>query len=117
MRWTPQTPPPVLLTESYARLVEAAERADVRLLFVIFPPHFFGDVESYGAESHHGLPSLIDYRDPKRFPQFYDPRGFYNYGHYSLPAANLVTRRLAADFAVWDRETEGGSSSSGTVDR
>ncbi|MFT7543112.1 MAG: hypothetical protein ACI9K5_004095 [Gammaproteobacteria bacterium] len=117
MRWTPQVPPPALLLESYARLVEIAERANVRLLFVIFPPHFYGDVESFSAESPHGLPALLDYRNPTRFPEFFDPRGFYNYGHYSLPAADLVTRRLAADFAAWDRATKIGNGSSDGADR
>ena len=101
MRWTPDVPPPPLLARSFERLASKAEAAGVQVVFVVFPPHFRGDVESYGADHPQGLPVLFDYRSPTRYPEFYDPAVFHNFGHYSAAGARAVTRRLAADYAAW----------------
>lgn len=99
--------PNAILSASLAEMTEEVVAAGVVPIFVLMPPHWFDDLLAYDGEHTHGLPALLGYRDPERYPEFYDPDHFYNFNHLNTAGSRLLTERIARDFA---QSTAGGGT-------
>ncbi len=86
-------------------------------IFVVTPPHWFGDVAGFDPQRIEGGATLLDYRDPERFPAFYAHKNLYNLNHLGAEGARLFSKRLALDLVPILRATPPHASGSPATSR
>ena len=82
------------------RLVARIRAHGVEPVFLISGPAWDRQSEFLDAQRRGAIPALLAYHDPDRFPEHYDPRNLFDFGHLASGGALAYTRRLARDFAA-----------------
>jgi hypothetical protein len=87
-----------------ARQVRAIERAGLEVVYVTLPalmvPRYF---EQLSRDGH--LPNYLDFRDPKRYPEFWTVEHRFDEGHLSEEGAVILSRIFADHFAALARDS------------